>query len=134
VACAVFLRGRPRQDLPRRPNELLSTGNDKLALWIHYQELAGDDKNKMIATASWLLGLAVGLLAVCVGELFPGKEGPEEIDELRDLDVVDLDWWRKRRSGPTLEGAPTVTRGVGGGAYPRGRGNYQPDSDAIRPS
>ena len=49
--------------------------SDQLALWIHYEELAADDKNKMIATASWLLGLALGGLAMCVGELFPGKEG-----------------------------------------------------------
>ena len=57
---------------PQRPHELRS---EQLALWIHYQELAEDDKNKMIATASWLFGIAVALLAVSVGELFPGKEG-----------------------------------------------------------
>jgi hypothetical protein len=57
---------------PQRPAELRS---EQLALWIHYQELAGDDKNKMIAIASWLFGIGVGLLVVSVGELFPGKEG-----------------------------------------------------------
>lgn len=63
---------RENVSAPQRPHELRS---DQLALWIHYQELAGDDKNKMIATASWLFGIAVALLAVSVGELFPGKEG-----------------------------------------------------------
>jgi hypothetical protein len=53
--------------------------SDKVELWTHFQQQGGDDKNKMIATVSWLLGLVVALLAISVGELVEGKDPPRPL-------------------------------------------------------
>jgi hypothetical protein len=43
--------------------------SDLLAAWQHYEVLAADDKNRMIATVSWLIGLSVALTTAAVAEL-----------------------------------------------------------------
>jgi hypothetical protein len=56
------------------PPKLSLTTSDKVALWIHFEELGGDDKNKMIATVAWLLAIDMALLLAGISELFPGKD------------------------------------------------------------
>ena len=55
--------------------------SDLLAAWQHYEVLAADDKNRMIAIVSWLIGLSVALTTAAVVEL---------VDmEVVDMEVVD---------------------------------------------
>jgi hypothetical protein len=48
--------------------------SDLLAAWQHFEVLAADDKNKMIATVSWLIGVSVALTTAAVVELVDGEE------------------------------------------------------------
>jgi len=64
------MRLRPRADENR---------SNLLMLWTHFQAQAGDDKNKMITSVSWLLGIVVALLATSIGELVPGKDLPRPL-------------------------------------------------------
>jgi hypothetical protein len=46
-----------------------SLASDLLAAWQHLEVLVADDKNKMIATVSWLIGVSVALTTAAVAEL-----------------------------------------------------------------
>ena len=38
--------------------------SDLIAAWQHFEERAADDKNGMIATVAWLIGVSVALIAI----------------------------------------------------------------------
>ncbi len=45
--------------------------SDYLTLWTHYESRGFDDKNRMIATASLLIGFAGAMLGASIGSLGP---------------------------------------------------------------